>query len=110
MTGHLLQDPSRGVQKLTLRFHIEKGHISISLGHRNTAERFAIGMSVDSPVEYLMSTNDKIITYVLNRVVSGVAVLGRLDSLVFLLTKGSAMVITSMKAPKLPSGLIFGYK
>jgi hypothetical protein len=56
-----------------------------------------------------MSPNDKNITHVLlNRVVSDIALLGRLDGLVFLLTKDSAMVITSINTSKLPCGHIFG--
>jgi hypothetical protein len=56
-----------------------------------------------------MSPNDKNITHVLlNRVVSDVAVLVRLDGLVFLLTKDPAMVITSISTSKLPCGHIFG--
>jgi hypothetical protein len=47
-----------------------------------------------------MSPNDKNITHVLlNRVVSDVAVLGRLDGLMFLVTKDSAMVLRVLTHP-----------
>jgi hypothetical protein len=56
-----------------------------------------------------MSPNDKNITHILlNRVVSDFAVLGRLEGLVFPLTKDFTMVITSINTSKLPSGHIFG--
>jgi len=56
-----------------------------------------------------MSPDDKNITHVLlNRVISDVVILSRLDGLVLLLTKDSAMVITSINTSKLPCGHIFG--
>jgi hypothetical protein len=104
----MLQDPTRGVQTLTLRLQIEKRYISSSWRHSNTAERVVTGMPVDSPVDELLSPNDNNISHViLNRVVSDVVV-GRVDGLVLLPTKGSVILITSINTSKPSCGHTFG--